>query len=112
MALTSNSDVKTGDKVTVSAFTGKVDLARGTRDGALPIVDDQGNVSYMFRTALTKVLPYTDGAVYLDSSGESGIRYTFRSATQDWLSNAGNVRALGYPTRPLRQVILGSELND
>lgn len=108
MALTAMSDVKVGDKVEVSGFTGTV-TAGSTASSCTRLTDAGGAVSYVYRTQLTFVLPYEDGVTYADASG---ARFTWIAATQRWRDSGGSFRSLAYPSRPLRQVTLGPELTD
>lgn len=109
MALKANSDVKAGDKVTVSAFTATVETAIPGVSACTPVRDAAGKVSYVYRTQLTFALPYEDGVTY---ASPSGARFTYVAASQQWRSTGGTFRSFTYPSRPLRQVTLGPELTD
>lgn len=108
MALKANSDVKPGDKVTVSAFKAVVTAGPST-SSCTRLTDDNGKVSYVYKTQLNRTLPYADGTVYADASG---ARFTWIATTQRWRDTGGTFRSFAYPTRPLREVTLGPALTD
>jgi hypothetical protein len=107
MAIASGA-AKTGDTLAVKTFTGNV-LSVNSLNGTVRISDQDGYTHYVAIGQLTKVLPYTDGATYIDSYSN---RYTWAAATQTWVNDLEVPRAFDYPVRPLFKITLGDAFTD
>lgn len=109
VAINDISTITTGQKVEVNEFAATV-VEVNSFDGTIKVKDANANVHYLSYTQLTKVLPFEDGAVYLDAYND---RYTWVAADRGWLNKAGNPRDFAYPVRPLRKYTLSAtELTD
>lgn len=111
--ISSRSELKTGDKVYLftTDFPAEVTDVSGYI-GTVEVRDiKSGNTHFIYTNRLLKAAPYEVGQKYIDA--DSGT-FTFVADTDAdaWENDNGSLRDFDYPSRPLRKVTYGPELDD
>lgn len=101
-------DFKIGDRVTVRSFEGVI-ASGGVGSGKWIVREAESGASHVLDSdMLTKVLPYKDGAKYIDMDGNM---FTFHAANGEvpahWTiegTRGSTVYDLDFAVRPLREI--------
>ena len=122
MALTSaqEDDLEVGTTLVVPAFTVTV-LKKLAYDECIKVEDEQGFTHYIYRTALSKPVPYENDKVYRSAYGDL-YRYiaaadrlsggTWQPLDRNGVTESGVAQKFSYPSRPMQLVTFGPKLDD